>query len=96
MSIERKAGKLVIELDNILLHDAIALKKMFERMEYLGNIGSSRVCSFFADGDGSFRPKVKVDYHMDLPEVDDISGVDERTGDFNIDSDSIAWKIYHD
>ena len=65
-------------------------------MQYLGNIGSSRNCSIFVDGDGSFRPKVKIGYHMDLPEVKEITGVNERTGDFEIDSDSIAWKVYHD
>jgi len=109
--IERKAHKMVITLDNVLPADAIALKKMFEYMESLGNWGSSRMCSFYADGDGSFRPKVTIDYPMELPEVEEIDGIvkwnekEKRLeggnrgvyqGDFCIDSDSIAWKIYHD
>lgn len=96
MATIRDEGKLVITVDNIKPHDAIALKKMFEYMQYLGNVGSSRMCSFFADGDGSFRPKVSFDYPIDLPEVKEITGINERTGEFKIDSDSIAWKIYHD
>jgi len=108
--IERKAHNMVITLDNVLPADAIALKKMFEYMQYLGAVGSSRMCSFYADGDGSFRPKVTIDYPMELPEVEEIHGLvtwNEKEkkleggprvyqGDFCIDSDSIAWKIYHD
>ena len=108
--IERKAQKLVITLENVGQADAIALMKMFKYMQRLGNVGSSRWCSFFADGDGSFRPKVSFDYPEELPEVPEIDGEvtwDKESkklkghpissdGDFAIDSDSIAWKIYHD
>jgi hypothetical protein len=100
--IEKKAQKLVITVDNIQQADAIALIKMFKHMQYLGVVGSSRWCSFFADGDGSFRPKVSFDYPEELPEVPEITGIVEARdhicsseGDFKIDSDSIAWKIYH-
>jgi hypothetical protein len=96
MAIERKPYTLHIRLDNISPADAIALMKMFKYMEYLGNIGSSRQCSFFADGDGSFRPKASFVYPIELPEVPEIDGVNERTRDFSIDSDAIAWRIYHD
>jgi hypothetical protein len=110
---EKKSHKLVITLENVNQADAIALKKMFEYMQYLGNVGSSRNCTFFADGDGSFHPKVTIDYPEKLPEVKDISGVitgkeiteakrsnqnsivTTHEGDFIIDSDEIAWKIYH-
>jgi hypothetical protein len=107
--IPRTPHKLVITLENVSPADAIALKKMFEYMQYLGNIGSSRLCSFYADGDGSFRPKVSFDYPIELPDVSKISGVISREdiinngrkvnlsiGDFTIDSDSIAWEVYHD
>ncbi len=30
---------------------------MLKRMEYLGNIGSSRTVSLYADGDGDFQPE---------------------------------------
>jgi hypothetical protein len=114
MALKRDAYTLHIRLDNINPADAIALMKMFKFMEYLGNIGSSRFCSFFADGDGSFRPKVSFVYPIELPEVPEIDGIvkyvketDEikghlegqpisSAGDFAIDSDAIAWRIYHD
>ena len=95
MKLKRDAHTFTITIDNIQPHDAIALKKMFEHMQYLGVIGSSRTCAFFADGDGSFRPKVSFDYPITLPEVSDIDCVAENNR-FVIDSDSIAWKIYHD
>jgi len=75
MKLERKYQKMVIMLDGVDQAQAIALKKMFKYMEYLGNIGSSRMCSFYADGDGNFRPKVKIDYPEELPEVKEISGI---------------------
>ena len=110
MAIERTPRTLYITLENVGPADAIALIKMFKYMEYLGNIGSSRMCSFFADGDGSFHPKASFVYPIDLPDVPDIDGIvkyNKKTkkmegnhipyeGDFAIDSDSIAWKIYHD
>ena len=103
MALSRDKHKLVITVDNIGAADAIALKKMFEYMQYLGNVGSSRRCTFYADGDGSFHPKVSFDYPIELPEVPEVSGVietrnDDRgnRGNFFIDSDSIGWLIYHD
>jgi hypothetical protein len=107
---EKKFQTLTIKLENVHQADAIALMKMFNYMQYLGSIGSSRMCSFFADGDGAFRPKVSFEYPEDLPNIPEISGVvewdDEQkklkgciktqyVGDFVIDSDSIAWDIYH-
>lgn len=38
---------------------------MLKYMEYLGNIGSSRMVSLYADGDGDFRPKFY--WHESLP-----------------------------
>lgn len=111
--LKRKDQKLVITLDNVGQADAIALIKMFKYMQRLGNIGSSRWCSFFADGDGSFHPKVSFEYPEKLPELPEIDGevtyvkATEEThghldgspvssdGDFAIDPDHIAWKIYH-
>lgn len=106
---KRAEHKLVITLENVSQADAIALKKMFEYMQHLGRIGSSRWCSFFADGDGSFHPKISFDYPEALPDVLQIDGVvyynkEKRTlegspihssDDFAIDSDNIAWIIYH-
>lgn len=107
--LKRKEQKLVITLDNVGQADAIAIIKMFKYAQRLGNIGASRWCSFFADGDGSFHPKVSFEYPENLPEVPEVHGevtYNKKTkelnghpisndGDFAIDSDSIAWKIYH-
>jgi hypothetical protein len=110
--LERKNQKLVITLDNVNQADAIALIKMFKYMQTLGNIGASRMCSFYADGDGDFHPKFSYEYPEELPEVLEINGsvsleeikdakknnrrmIQTYEGDFIIDSDSIAWKIYH-
>jgi hypothetical protein len=92
--IEKKFQKMTITLDNVNQAQAIALKQMFEHMEYLGKIGASRWCQFMADGDGDFRPKVTIDYPEQLPEVK-TDGVNEDTLDFKIDYDGIAWEIYH-
>lgn len=95
MALSRDPHTLTITLENIQPHDAIALIKMFEHMQYLGEIGSSRKCTFFADGDGSFHPKIKYKYPIQLPDVSDVVRL---TGNniFSIDSDDVAWKIYHD
>lgn len=34
---------------------------MLKRMQYLGGIGSSRMLSFYSDGDGSFNPVFELD-----------------------------------
>lgn len=36
---------------------AVMFMSMLKRMQYLGAIGSSRYLAFYADGDGTFRPK---------------------------------------
>ena len=95
MAIEKKSMKLTIVVNNIQQADAIALIKMFKYMEWLGKAGSSRNCTFFADGDGSFRPKISFEHTEELPDVPEITGIKE-SGNFSIDSDSIAWSIYHD
>jgi len=38
---------------------------MLKKMEYLGNIGSSRTVGIYSDGDGDFRPK--FGWGSDLP-----------------------------
>jgi hypothetical protein len=75
MTTKRKYKRLIITLDNVRQSDAIALIKMFKYMQYLGSIGSSRWCSFFADGDGDFHPKVSFEYPEELPEVSEIDGI---------------------
>ena len=95
MVLKRDTHTLYITLENVSPSDAIALMKMFKYMERLGNAGSSRNCTFFADGDGSFHPTASFVYPIELPEVPDIDGI-TKDGSFKIDSDSIGWRIYHD
>lgn len=94
--VEKKNCTLVIKVENFNQADAIALIKMFEYMQYLGQAGSSRTCSFYADGDGSFHPKISTACDIELPKVDDPKIGVKDNGAFSIDSDEIAWKIYHD
>lgn len=49
---------------------------MLKYMEYLGGIGSSRKVSFFADGDGDFRPK--FEWSGNLPS--DAKPISDRDG----------------
>ncbi len=37
---------------------------MLKYMQSLGNLGSSRMISFYADGDGDFRPKFQWDENL--------------------------------
>jgi hypothetical protein len=49
---------------------------MLKSMQYLGNIGSSRQVSLYADGDGDFRPKFSWNETLPTPakpENDDFS-----------------------
>lgn len=45
---------------------AVMFISMLKRMQYLGAIGSSRYIAFYADGDGTFRPK--FDFDVDVPD----------------------------
>ena len=42
---------------------------MLRRMQILGELGSSRNVTIYADGDGDFRPKFKWDIAMPIPEA---------------------------
>lgn len=50
---------------------------MLKYMQFLGGIGSSRKVSFYADGDGDFRPK--FNWSSSLPS--DADPVSEKGGD---------------
>ncbi|MGL5689953.1 MAG: hypothetical protein ACRDD8_03940 [Bacteroidales bacterium] len=93
--INKTKGDLTVTFSNVDESQIIALTHMFKYWEHLGNIGSSRKTTFFADGDGSFRPKVSVSCDMDLPEIpsSELECI-KPSGEFEIDPDTIAWKIY--
>jgi len=92
--VDRKERKLIIEIDGVDMSYAIAFKALAEYMQTLGNIGSSRSCGIFADGDGSFRPKVNIIYPIPIIPYDASKFV-KTSGDMYIDPDTIAWEIYH-
>ena len=55
---------------------------MLEYMQYLGGEGSSRMVSFYADGDGDFRPKFKWNKKLQS----DAEPVKENDGDRTYDA----------
>ena len=56
---------------------------MLRYMQFLGSIGSSRKVSFYADGDGDFRPKFSWDNSLS-DKADPIEGKD--SGDYYYDA----------
>lgn len=55
---------------------------MLKRMEYLGDIGSSRYVGIFADGDGDFRPEFTWDTELPKP----ADPINEHKGDTLFDA----------
>lgn len=62
---------------------------MLNRMEYLGNIGSSRMVAIYADGDGDFHPHFKWD--DDLPP--ERAPNRDTGGDYIYDADGIPVQV---
>jgi hypothetical protein len=85
-----------IEISNITKAQAIALEDMFRTWVVLGKIGSSKWTSFYADGDGNFRPNIKVDGKY--AEYSSLINEEMRNkmwekGEYRIDYDMIGWKL---
>ena len=56
---------------------------MLKTMQRLGSWGSSRNVTFFADGDGDYRPK----FHFDVPKGGDIAeGEEDKSGNMFFDA----------
>lgn len=53
--------QITVTIDNITEIHQEAIEDFLATWQYLGNVGSSRWTSFYADGDGNFRPKILVD-----------------------------------
>ena len=91
--------KMNIEIDNITEAQYYAIQALLDCWQYYGEIGISRWTAFMADGDGNFRPKIKVDgKNVFLPDqAADCSKsspfeINPKDGDYAIDYDCIAWK----
>jgi len=86
--------KLEITIDNLKDYDAIAIEDMLSFWQFYGEVGMSRKTCFYADGDGTFRPKITVNGHK--PNSTDIITNDIKidcSGNYYIDSDSIASRL---
>lgn len=78
-----------IKITNIDEAQAIAIEDLLAVWVALGNIGSSRWTSFFADGDGNFRPQITV--NGEKPQTTDLLPRPQvwSTGDYKIDFDHL-------
>lgn len=93
--------KKTIEIDNLTEAQAIAIEDLLATWEYFGNIGTSRWTSFFADGDGNFRPQIKVDGEKAQFAPENLIHKSERdemynTNNYKMDFDKIAWRMHDD
>jgi hypothetical protein len=87
-----------VKIKNVTEAQAIALEDMFRTWVQLGNIGGSRWTSFFADGDGNFRPQIEVNGRDAQFAPEELISDKQRAemwkdGDYRIDFDSIAWRL---
>lgn len=91
--------KLTVEIENIDKAQAIALEDMFRTWVALGSMGGSRWTAFFADGDGNFRPKIKVNGQDAQYAPDDVIDDNFRKNyiwdgdEYRIDFDSLYDKL---
>jgi peroxiredoxin len=86
--------KIVIEIDNLTEAQIIAINDMLATWQWLGGVGSSRWTSFYADGDGDFRPKILVDGKQpDTTPLLQRSEVWNENQEYRIDFDIISQKI---
>lgn len=58
-----------VTISNIDQSTADDFLKMFAFMEYVGSVGTARTFRGFCDGDGHFRPAIKVE-GVDLKKID--------------------------
>jgi len=89
-----------IEIDNINEAQYYAIQAMLYKWQYFGEQGMSRITAFYADGDGNFRPKIKIDKKkISFPEIAIGCELSEdlilhpKNDDYAIDYDAIAWKL---
>lgn len=90
---DRTKRTLTITMANLTEAQEIALHDLFATWQSLGGVGSSRWTSFYADGDGDFRPKITI--NGEKPKFTEL--LDRKKlweGDeYRIDFDSIGWAL---
>jgi hypothetical protein len=87
-----------VEIQNITDAQAIALEDMFMTWVYLGKLGASRWTSFYADGDGNFRPKINVngkEAEFSLLIDEEMRNKMWEGHEYKIDFDTISWKLHN-
>lgn len=105
---EDELVKMRVEIDNLTIPQAIALDAMFRMWQSLGGMGASRHVSYFVDGDGNFRPKIKSGFYQEIDGTDfprnPYVGYDmhelhklaciKNGDDIVYDFDPVAWHIH--
>ena len=71
-----------VTISNIDKSTADDFLKMFAFMEYCGNVGTARTMRGFFDGDGHFRPSIKVE-GVDLKKID--LNLDDKDREIDLD-----------
>ena len=71
-----------VTISNIDQETADDFLKMFAFMEYCGNVGTARTMRGFFDGDGHFRPSIKVE-GVDLKKID--LNLDDKDREIDLD-----------
>jgi len=87
-----------IEINNLTKPQRIALEDMLKTWLHLSSLGGSRWTCYYADGDGNFHPKIKID-GRDPKYTDLIKDRRERVwknDEYRIDFDMIAWALHKD
>jgi hypothetical protein len=97
---DRSKKTLTIKIENLTEAQVIALEDLFTTWVWLGGFGNSRWTSFYADGDGDFRPEIQVieGEKSRNPRFTDLLPreqfwKDGHHGDYKIDFDWIGWKL---
>lgn len=99
---EESLVDLNLSFKGITKAQAITLVKMAKIMEWCGRVGTSRNVTFFADGDGNFRPKVSYEASKDISYTEklamdlEIWEAQDDHKDFKLDFDSVAWQVDND
>lgn len=75
----------------------VAFEDMMATWNMLGGQGASRYTKFYADGDGDFKPEVRLNGKK--PKFTKLLTKDERWpkgphGDYEIDYDTVAWRLH--
>lgn len=89
-----------VEFKDLTKSQALALKLFFNDWVININRGHSSFIAFMVDGDGNFRPKIRVSTNTMLPEIsNDIIMVAHKSIDHTkrvdclVDFDGIAWLL---